>query len=168
MYSKGDLIVYGNAGVYKVEDITTLKGVSYAEKNKEYYILKPLFSEGVVYYPVDSDKIFTRPIISKEEVERIITLIPEIESKSIVCGSVAELTEHYKSVFATHSCEDLVKLLMSIYQKKQLAKEQNRKLGQIDETYLRQAENQLYSEFAAALGIDKSEVEEYIRTKVEN
>ena len=106
MYSKGDLIVYGNAGVYKVEDITTLKGVSYAEKNKEYYVLKPLFSEGVVYYPVDSDKIFTRPIISKEEVERIITLIPEIESKSIVCGSVAELTEHYKSVFATHSCED--------------------------------------------------------------
>ena len=168
MYNKGDLIVYGNAGVYKIQDITTLKGVSYAEKNKEYYVLKPMFSEGVVYYPVDSDKIFIRHIISKEEVERIIDLIPEIESKTIVFDNVNELTEHYKSVFATHDCKDLVELLMSIYQKKKLAKEQKRKLGQIDETYLRQAENQLYSEFAAALGIDKSDVEEYIKNRVEN
>jgi len=168
VYNKGDLIVYGNAGVYKIQDITTLKGVSYAEKNKEYYVLKPMFSEGVVYYPVDSDKIFIRHIISKEEVERIIDLIPEIESKTIVFDNVNELTEHYKSVFATHDCKDLVELLMSIYQKKKLAKEQKRKLGQIDETYLRQAENQLYSEFAAALGIDKSDVEEYIKNRVEN
>jgi len=166
MYNKGDLIVYGNAGVYRVEDITTLKGVSYAEKNKKYYVLKPLFTEGVVYYPVDSDKIYTRPIISKEEVEKIIDLIPELESKEIVCDSVSELTDYYKSVFANHNCKNLIELLMSLYQKRQMAKEQKRKLSQIDETYFKQAENQLYSEFAAALGIDKNEVEEYIQSRL--
>lgn len=166
MYKKGDYIVYGNAGVYKVEDITTLKGISYAEKNKEYYVLKPAFSSGVVYYPVDSDKVFTRHIITKEEAEKIIALIPEIKVETKDFDSTNELSEYYKSIISNHNCKDLVELLMTIYKKKEIASEQKRKLWQVDEVYQKQAEIQLYSEFAVALNIDISEVEAYIQEKI--
>ncbi len=167
MYEKGDLIVYGNAGVYEVADISALSGVSYAEKNKKYYFLKPLYSEGTVYYPVDSDKIYTRKIITKEEVDSIIDLIPQINSEAVLGVSMTELSERYKELQNSHNCKDLIELLMSIYQKKQIVKEQKRRLGQIDEVYFKQAEHQLYSEFAAALGIDKNEVEGYIQKRLE-
>ncbi len=168
MYNKDDLIVYGTAGVYKVENITKLSGVSYADSKKEYYVLKPLFSEGVVYYPVDSNKIFTRKIISKEEVDSIIDLIPKMQSEAVMGVSVAELAERYKTLQNSHNCEDLIELLMSIYQKRQIVKEQNKRLGQIDEVYFKETENLLYSEFAAALKIEKNEVENYIQNRLNN
>ena len=55
---------------------------------------------------------------------------------------------------------------MMIYKKREIASEQKRKLWQVDEVYQKQAENQLYSEFAVALNIDISEVEDYIKEKI--
>jgi CarD family transcriptional regulator len=115
---------------------------------------------------VNSDKVFTRHIISKEEVEKIIASIPEIKVDAKSFDNTGELSEHYKSIISNHNCKDLIELLMVIYKKREIASEQKRKLWQVDEVYQKQAENQLYSEFAVALNIDINEVEAYIQEKI--
>jgi CarD family transcriptional regulator len=56
---------------------------------------------------------------------------------------------------------------MSIYAKKQTLEQQNHKVGQIDEKYLKQAEDLLYSEFSLSLGIPQRKVPEYIAARVD-
>ncbi len=167
MYSIGDIIVYGSAGVYVVKDITSLKGISCADKNKKYYVLKPYFGEGVVYYPVDGDKVFLRHIKTADEVNDIIDEIPSINHSAATDETLRELSEKYKASFDAHECTGLLSLVMSVYDKKKLCKEQKKKFGQLDEAFMKQAENLLFSEFGAALGIDKGEVQEYIKKRIE-
>ena len=69
MFQPGELVVYHTAGVCRVEAITK-PNVSGADRNKEYYQLKPLQQDGVIYTPVDNPKVSIRPMISREEAER--------------------------------------------------------------------------------------------------
>ena len=68
LYNVNDVVVYGNTGVCRVVDIGTpqFHGV---DKKQSYYTLKPIFGDGVIYCPVDNNRVFIRPIISKEEAE---------------------------------------------------------------------------------------------------
>ena len=77
-----------------------------------------------------------------------------------------ELSNHYQTSLNSHECSDLIELVMSIYAKKQYVEQQKRKFGQIDERYMKKAEELLYGEFAAALGIDKDEVPDYIAKRI--
>ena len=65
MYEIGQLIVYGNEGVCRVEEIGTPK-ISGVDKHRDYYTLAPIYREGKVFTPVDS-KVFMRPVITREE-----------------------------------------------------------------------------------------------------
>jgi len=50
--------------------------------------------------------------------------------------------------------------------KSAIAEEQGRKLGQMDERYMKKAEDLLDGEFAVALGIPKESVGSYIESKL--
>ena len=56
---------------------------------------------------------------------------------------------------------------MSIYLKWRQAEAQKRRLGMVDERYMKQAERLLYGELAAALDIPYEEVQPYIARRVE-
>lgn len=56
---------------------------------------------------------------------------------------------------------------MSIYAKKQEAETQKRRLGAVDESFLHRAEDLLFSELAAALELDREQVQPYIAARVE-
>ncbi|MBQ2751018.1 MAG: CarD family transcriptional regulator [Oscillospiraceae bacterium] len=167
MYNISDVVVYGNTGVCRVEDIGTpnFHGV---DKSQKYYTLKPVFGDGVIYCPVDNNRVFIRPVISKEEAEKVIEEIPSINAQAYHNRSTQLLTEHYCEALNTHSCRDLIELVMSIYQKKQALLSQKRRLGQVDERFMKRAQSLLYGELAVALGIEKDEVEAYIASKMEN
>lgn len=166
MYNVNDVVVYGNTGVCRVVDIGTpqFHGV---DKKQSYYTLKPIFGDGVIYCPVDNNRVFIRPIISKEEAEKVIAAIPSIKAEAYHNKSTQLLSEHYCEAINSHNCKELIELLMSIYQKKQSLLGQKRRLGQVDERYMKRAQSLLYGELAVALGIDKDNVEEYIAAKVE-
>lgn len=72
-----------------------------------------------------------------------------------------EINEYYRSSFNTHDCEDLVKLIKNVYVKKEIAENNKKKLGKVDENYMKRAEDLLYGEFAAALKIPKENVRGY-------
>ena len=71
MYQVGDLILYGSTGVCKVADITTQE-LSGKDEKQLFYVLEPLYQNCTIFTPVNTTKIFMRPIISKDEAERLL------------------------------------------------------------------------------------------------
>ena len=114
MFQKGDLIVYGNMGVCRVEAVEAPAGLPGAGEKKLYYKLDPVYETGTVYIPVDA-KVFMRPILTHAQAEALIGRIPEIEENP--CGGKDQqmLAEHYRSLMRTHDCDDLVQLIKTIY-----------------------------------------------------
>ena len=163
MFGIGDYVVCGNKGVCSVENITTLN-ISRVDKERKYYILKPLYMAGsTVYVPVDSPKESMRAVLSREEAEGLIAKIPEIPLLIITNDKLSE--QIYKEGIRANKCEELVKIIKTIYLRRKHRTEIGRKVTAVDAKYIRLAEDNLYGELAVALDINKSDVEEYI-TKV--
>ncbi|MGM9521440.1 MAG: CarD family transcriptional regulator [Oscillospiraceae bacterium] len=164
MFAVGDLIIYGGEGVCKVESIGAPL-VSGANKDRLYYTLSPLYRTGRVFAPVDSP-VFMRPVISRQEAIDLIRQIPSIRAEVYENRNLRFLTEHYQETMQSHNCSDLVKLIKDVYLKRQNANEKGKKLGQIDERFMRRAEDMLYSELAVALELPKDDVCGYIAEAV--
>lgn len=166
MYQIGDLIVYGGTGVCRVEGLEAQKQKG-AEGARQYYVLKPLYQDGTIRIPVDT-KVFMRPVISRQEAERLIDAIPGINAEVYHDRNFAQLAAHYQQALGSHECADLIELVMSIYAKKQYVESRKRKFGQVDARFMKRAENLLYGEFSVALGIPFEGVQEYIAQRVTN
>lgn len=162
MYQIGQYIIYGNTGVCKVEELVEKPPLGL------YYVLKPLYESGIIYTPAEHPKIFMRPVISRDEAEALIKQIPQIVAQPDRTKNLQELREHYRTAACSHNCIDLIRLTMSIHAKKKEQEQLGRRFGQVDERFMKQAENILFGEFAVALGIPKDEVHSYISRQLES
>jgi len=166
LYEKGERVVYGSAGACQVEDVVP-RCLDGRGKERLCYILRPLYSDYSITVPVDSDKVFMRPVMSRGEAERLIDTIPGIRATAYHNRVLRQLTEHYEEYLKTHDCADLLELTMSIYAKKQAAEQQKRKFGAVDERFMKRAEDLLFGELAAALDIPRDEVSSYIEHRLQ-
>ena len=165
MYQTGELVVYGTTGVCRVEGVT-FPEMPGEDRSRRYYLLKPLHQDGIIYTPADSGKVPMRPVISAREAEALIDLIPTIQAEAVYSPTLQALAQHYQSVLRTSDCADLLRLTMSIYCKQQAAQAKKKRLGMVDERYMKQAERLLYGELSAALGIPLEAVQPYIARRV--
>lgn len=160
MFSIGQYVICGNKGVCTVEDITTLD-ISGVDKAKKYYILKPKYvSASTVYVPVDSAATSMRNVLTKKEAEELIASIPGIPVLDIKNEKLVE--QEYKACMKSNSCSEWVKLIKTIYLRKQKRFAAGRKETAVDGKYFRIAEENLYGELAVALDMERSKVCEYI------
>ena len=159
MYEIGALVMYGRTGVCRVADISRQEG-------QDYYTLKPLFQSCDIYTPVESEKVFIRPIISREEADRLIDELPDLDAEVYDSHVTRELSEHYQAAIASHSCRDLFSLTKSLYAKKQLAQQQKKRFGAVDERFMKWGQDLLFGELAAVLGITPEEVPQYIADRL--
>ena len=160
MYAIGDLIVYGSAGACRVSGIDQ-RDFDGSGQSRDYYVLRPFSRDGVIYAPVDT-QVFMRPVISAGEAEALIDQIPSIHEEAFCTGNIRQLTAHYEEAFSSHSCLDLIRLTVSIYTKKRQAEASRRRIGLVDERFMKRAEGLLFGEFAAALNIPFDRVSAYI------
>lgn len=94
MFEIGEYVVYGVKGVCKVEDITHVD-ISGADRERLYYVLSPIGDEtGRIYAPTDNRKIAMRRIISREEADKLIAELPEIEL--LGCRMISSREAKYK------------------------------------------------------------------------
>ena len=126
MYQVGDLIVYGGTGVCRVMEVGPQTG------GRLYYTLEPVYGSCRIFTPVENSKVLMRPIVTRQEAERLIDEIPAIQPEAYYNKVLRELTEHYDTILKTYNCGELLKLTMSIYAKKQEAETQKRRLGAVD------------------------------------
>ena len=79
MFEKGELIICGGHGVCRVVDITD-NPIDRLDRKRKYYLLAPVFEKtSTIYTPVDNEKIIMRRIMNKEEAEKLIAHIREID-----------------------------------------------------------------------------------------
>lgn len=164
MYQTGQFILYGKTGVCRV-DGTVSRTVPGRKTPRLYYVLHPLYQKESIWAPVenvDNGMIFTRPIMSRDEAQAFIEKLPALEAEPYYSQNLGQLREHYRQQFENLTGEDLASLICSIYHKKERAKAENRKLGTVDQQFIDDAENLLFGELAAALGIDRDQVRDYI------
>ncbi len=148
-----------------VEDITRLN-ISGADKERDYYILKPVYLTGsTVYVPVDSSKESMRRVLSREEAGRLIEGIADIPIITIT--NEKRLEQEYRGCMKTNACEEWVRIIKTIYRRKQKRLEMGRKETAVDAKYFRIAEDNLYGELAIALDMPKNAVEAYITETME-
>ncbi len=160
MFVKSEYVVCGNKGVCLIEDITTLN-ISGVDKEREYYVLKPVYMPGSkIYVPVDTAEDSMRKVLNKEEADRLIHGIPEIPLITIANDKLLE--QEYKDCMKTNCCEEWIKIIKTIYLRKQKRLEAGRKVTAVDAKYFRMAEDNLYGELAVALSMPRETVESYI------
>ncbi len=166
MYQVGELVSYGSTGVCRVSEITNQACPDGEERL--YYVMQPLYKACIISVPVDSDKVFIRPIITRDEAKRLIGLIPTMDCPAFHSRVSRELNEHYTSLLKSHDCQDWMEMTISIHAKKRALESQKRKFGSVDERYLKQAEELLFGELSAALEVTREQVREYVGAQIEN
>jgi len=165
MYKKGEYVICGINGICQVDGITTLN-LAGVDKSRQYYLMKPVFSNGsVVYRPADEPDASIRPALSRAEAEELIKDIPEIDTINIVDEKALERT--YKELM--HSCDPkaLVSLIKTILLRKEKRLLKGFKITALDSRYFKQAEDFLYGELSVALKIPRNEMREYLSGQLE-
>lgn len=165
MFRKGEYVIYGNNGICCIKEIGVPRDTPLGDSGKEYYTLAPVFSSGKIYAPLDT-KVFMRPILTKAEAEELILQIPEIRAEEVIGQDVRALGERYKGCLDTHRCEDLVRLIKTVYRKEKRLEENGKKLAKTEREYSKLAKELLHREFSMALEVPYDEVENYITEKV--
>ncbi len=165
MYQVGDMIVYGNEGVCRVVSVGTPE-ISGVRKGKQYYTLEPQYCDGLIFAPVDTP-VHIRPVMTKEEAEALIRALPSIEAQQQSEHQNARmLSDHYKELIRSYDSYDIVRLIKEIYEKRTAVRARGRKPSQVDERYMKRAEDLLYGEIAVSLDIPKEQVCDYIAETV--
>ena len=159
MFQPGEYVFYGRTGVCCVDGIEENNG-------KKFYRLTPMYQQCSILTPVGG-KTYLRPILRRAEVDALIDRLPTLEAKPVDAKAQRELMTCYQNAISIPDTEKLALLSMSIYLKKQSLLQEKRKLGAIDERFLREAESLLFGELAAALDIAPGDVPGYIQARLE-
>ncbi len=165
MYTKGDYIHHATSGLCRVEDVTTLE-IDGVDKDRLYYRLCPVWSHGsTVFSPVEKARVKTRYAMTREEAETLITDMPTIKTLWITEERARE--RQYKEALFSMDCRDWVKIIKTLYLRKQNRQAKGQKITAMDEQYLRKTEDLLYGELSLALGKKKEDMERYIIEQIE-
>ncbi|PHV69327.1 CarD family transcriptional regulator [Sporanaerobium hydrogeniformans] len=164
MFQAGEYIIYGSSGVCRIEVIGRLDAAG-MPNDRDYYTLRPCYMQGsTVFTPIDNQKIIMRPIMSKEEALKLIDEMKEIECLWITDEKRREI--EYKEALRKCDGRELVKIIKTIYMRKQSRLAAGKKVTASDEKYFNLAEEQLYGEIAISLAMDKEAVKEFVIRRV--
>ena len=164
MFEVGEFIMCGGHGVCRVASITG-NPIDKLDKKRKYYILEPVFEKGsTIYTPVDNEKVVMRRILDEKGAKDLIEKIPGIETVWIKEEKTRE--QMYKEAIRTYNCHSLVRIIKTLYLRRQDRVMQGKKVLSSDEYYLKKEEELLYSEMSIALSIPKENVEEYINEEI--
>lgn len=156
MYKIGEYVVY-KKDVCKIEDIKNVR-------NQDYYVLIPMSDKSLkINVPVDNKFGLLRNLITKEELEKIIEIIPNI---SIVECNDKMIENEYRTLMNSGKHEDLISIIKTTYLRNKERLDNNKKIGDKDNSYFELAEKYLYNEFSIVLNMSYEDTKKYVIDKV--
>ncbi|MBE5852108.1 MAG: CarD family transcriptional regulator [Lachnospiraceae bacterium] len=163
MFKIGDYVVYGTNGVCRIDSIGTL---NMGMGDREYYTLTPVYEKkSKLFIPVDNQKIVMRPVLTRQETDK---LIDEIQNIDVLCVEDEKKREEvYKEAMRTCDSKQWVRIIKTLYLRKLDRMQHGKKATSSDEKYLHMAQQNLYGEMAFALEIPKEEVEHFIAERMQ-
>jgi CarD family transcriptional regulator len=164
MFEIGDFIIYGTNGICEVIDITTmdLPGIP---GDKMYYVLQPGGQgDNRIFTAVDNRKMIMRKIMTWEEANHLIEEIPQIEELWI--SDEKQREELYKVSLRSCQGREWVKIIKTLYVRREERIAQGKKITATDERYLKLAEESLFGELAIPLQITRESMSELIAARI--
>ena len=164
MYSVNEKIHYGGSGVCVIQEIATMR---FGRTREKYYVLKPVYqNSSVIYVPVENAALVSkmRPVLSREEVDRLIDGMPEIPTAWEEDPQARKAS--FEALLRSNECRSLIILIKTLHAQKKRRQADGKALHVSDETFLREAQRLLYDEFAGALEIQPAQVHAYIQSKL--
>ena len=161
MFAVGELVVYGGEGVCRVESIGP-SGLRYDGGDETDYHLAPLYRSGTVMTPVDTAGRM-RPIVSRDRAMELIASLPQLPPQRPAERGMRFAKDFYHQLVLRCDCGELAAMIHGICHKRAWAVRHGKKVSQMDERYLKRAEEQLYGELAAALDMPRDQVLPFIR-----
>lgn len=163
MYGKGNYVVNSNNGVCKISDIVTM---NMGNGDKEYYVLIPIEENTAkVFIPVDIAEKRIRPAMNTDEAWRLIKEIKSVDEALI--ENEREREKLYKEAINSRDPKRLISIMKTLYIRRKKRLEEGKKTTSVDDRYFKLAENQLYSELAFALKVEKSELNQIIEQNID-
>ncbi len=162
----GEIIVYRNNGIYKIGDIREENFCGIGERM--YYVMRSVYDQSaVIYLPVDTKDISSslRCVLSPDKADQAIT--DAVNSGNAWIEDIKERGEYFDKLFDSGVCSDIIWIYKVLKEYKAELEAARRKLYANDTRVLAAAEKLITDEFSYALGIDKSEVLDYIDEKIE-
>ncbi|MBQ9774149.1 MAG: CarD family transcriptional regulator [Clostridia bacterium] len=165
MFQKDEYVFYESGGICRISDIQVapLEGMP---ADREYYVMQSVHDRnGVMYIPVDNDKVFMRRLLRREEAEGLIERIPSVEVIDEPNSKL--LRTKYLEAMHTHSPEEWVRVIKTVYARTTRTTNRIQRLSETERSLSESAKRYLYTELALALGMQEKEMEGYITSRIE-
>lgn len=108
-------------------------------------------SRPVPVYPGFSIILSPYTLIDKAQAAQYLELCSQLESCPFSSRKTMDLAAHYRGMLASCKLEDCLLLIKEIYTKQRELASHGKKLGQVDQQYLKLAERLVCEEFSAVL-----------------
>lgn len=164
MFSVNEKIQYGGSGVCVIQEIASMR---FGRARERYYVLKPVYQNtSVIYVPVENEQLVSkmRPVLTREEVDRLIDCIHELPTAWEDNPQARKAS--FDAMLRSNECRSLIVLIKTLYAHRAQRQADGKNLHVAEETYLREAQRLLYDEFAGALEIQPGQVQDYIQRKL--
>jgi len=159
-YKVNDTVLYGADGVCRITEISEKEMAGVV---REYYILQPISRpSSVIYVPTNNERLCAKlkSVLTKNEIQKLINDMPTIGTMWIENENERKLK--YKEILQSGDRSAIVSMIKTLSDHQKKVKENGRKMHVCDEKFMKNAEKILYDEFAHVLGIESSQVIEYI------
>lgn len=165
MFSVGDLVVYGIHGVCKITD---LEKRTVDRRQLEYLVLQPADGTDSRYLvPTHNETALKKlqPVLSRQALEEI--LHSDQIRENVWIEDENQRRQRYRELIVGSDRVALLQMVHCLHVHKQQIAVAGRKFHLCDETFLRDAERLLSSEFALVLGIEQQQVAGYVLSAME-
>lgn len=163
MFVKGEYVFHETGGICRIVDIQAapLEGMPL---DRVYYIIKPVHDpNSTIYLPIDSDRIFLRRGLTREEALALFNRIPVLDE--IEETNPKQLRAKYAELMQTHSPEAWVRIIKTVSRRiEQAGNSRAQRVSDFERSIMESAKRYLYTELALALELDVDRVEDFIAT----
>lgn len=160
MYKINDDVVHKSAGVCYIFDIVTQ---NFGNGDTTYYLLRPKFPCVVnkaleIFLPVEKEELFIRKPLNKNEAMNLIRLIPSFERIWIADAKTRK--QKFDEIYQSGDMKGLCQLVKLLYAEPEFFA---KPMSLTDKNFLLKIRTNVFDEFAVALEIAPTEVEEFIK-----
>ena len=160
MFQKNEYVFYESGGICKIADIQ-ISPLEHMPPNTEYYVMQSLHdSNGVMYIPVNSEQVFLRRLLNREEAERLLGQIVTVEP--IAECNAKQLRSKFIDAMRAHEPIEWVRVIKTVYQRKSNPERRTQRLSETERSFDANAKRYLCTELAIALGQSADEMESFI------
>lgn len=157
MYQTGEYVVYGKLGVCTVADCREREAPDSGVRQL-YYTLVPCFEHGMkVYAPVDNNKVPIHPMLTEDQAQELLRLIPFIRGGGDRARDLDVLTEQCAARLSFSGREELIERLLILYGRRAAVQELRRRKGPGRMPAAREVRTALFNELGIALHVSAQE-----------